>query len=93
MADLKGIKKGDKVILRLFTGAFVGAKVVEMADAKKIGFTKLNGVKMVFDKETGKQMIPEPKKPRFASYIEVYDEKVEAAEAAKKSSKKKSKEK
>ena len=87
MANLKSIKKGDKVMLRMFTGAFVEAKVVEMADAKKIGFTNKNGVKMVFDKETGKQITPEPKKPQFANYLEVYDADVEAAELAKKKNK------
>ena len=84
MANLKNIKKGDKVILRLFTGAFVGAKVVEKADAKQIGFTNVKGVKMIFDKATGKQISPEPKKPQFASYLDLYDEKVEKEEAAKK---------
>ena len=87
MANLKNIKKGDKVMLRMFTGAFVEAKVVEMADAKKIGFTNKNGVKMVFDKETGKQITPEPKKPQFANYLEEYDADVEATELAKKKNK------
>ena len=62
MANLKNIKKGDKVILRLFTGAFVGAKVVEKADAKQIGFTNVKGVKMIFDKATGKQISPKIRK-------------------------------
>lgn len=87
MANLKSIKKGDKVMLRMFTGAFVEAKVVEMADAKKIGFTNKNGVKMIFDKETGKQITPEPKKPQFANYLEEYDADVEAEELAKKKNK------
>ena len=84
MANLKSIKKGDKVLLRMFTGAFVDAKVVEMADAKRIGFTNNAGVKMVFNRETGKQITPEPKQPKFANFIEPYDADVEAAERAKK---------
>lgn len=84
MAELKGIKKGDKVLLRMFTGAFVETKVVEMADAKKIGFTNKSGVKMVFDKKTGKQVSPEPKAEKFANYIDPYDEGVEAEELKKK---------
>lgn len=84
MANLKSIKKGDKVLLRMFTGAFVDAKVVEMADAKRIGITNNSGVKMVFNRETGKQMTPEPKQPKFANFIEPYDADVEAAERAKK---------
>ena len=91
MANLKNIKKGDKVILRLFTGAFVEAKVVEMADAKKIGFTNKAGVKMVFDKATGKQITPEPKNARFANYLDDWDEKTEKEEAAKKLKKKEQK--
>ena len=89
MADLKSIKKGDKVILRMFTGAFVEAKTVEMADAKKIGFTNKKGIKMVFDKATGKQLQPEPKNERFANYLDEYDEKVEAEALAKKANRKK----
>ena len=84
MAELKGIKKGDKVLLRMFTGAFVETKVVEMADAKKIGFTTKSGVKMVFDKKTGKQVSPEPKAEKFANYIDPYDKGVEAEELKKK---------
>lgn len=87
MANLKNIKKGDKVILRMFTGAFVEAKVVEMADAKKIGFTNKKGIKMVFDKATGKQITPEPKKPQFANFIEEYDEEAEKEGLAKKNNK------
>lgn len=89
MANLKSIKKGDKVILRMFTGAFVEAKEVEMADAKKIGFTNKKGIKMVFDKETGKQIAPEPKNPKFANFIDDYDEKVEAEGLAKRAAKSK----
>ena len=91
MAELKSIKKGDKVLLRMFTGAFVEAKTVEMADAKKIGFTNKAGVKMVFDKATGKQILPEPKKPQFANFLTEYDEDVEAEALAKKNKPKKSK--
>lgn len=87
MANLKNIKKGDKVILRMFTGAFVEAKEVEMADAKRVGFTNKKGIKMVFDKATGKQVQPEPKSEKFANYIEEYDADVEKAEIEKKASK------
>lgn len=91
MANLKDIKKGDKVILRMFTGAFIEAKVVEMADAKKIGFTNKSGVKMVFDKATGKQIAPEPKNPKYANFIEEYDEEAEAEGLAKKNAPRKPK--
>ena len=91
MANLKNIKKGDKVILRMFTGAFIEAKVVEMADAKKIGFTSKAGVKMVFDKATGKQISPEPKNPKYANFVEEYDEEAEAEGLAKKNAPRKPK--
>ena len=84
MANLKSIKKGDKVILRMFTGAYVDTKTVEMADAKKIGFNAKNGTKMVFSKETGKQVSPEPKNDKYANYLDEYDAVVEAEEAVKK---------
>lgn len=84
MANLKSLKKGDKVILRMFTGAFVSAKTVEMADEKRIGLTNSSGKKMTFSKESGKQISPAPKSDRFASYVEVYDPEVEAEEKAKK---------
>lgn len=84
MAGLKDVSKGDKVILRLFTGAFVEAKTVEMADGTKIGFTNKKGVKMVFSKETGKQITPEPKSERFASFVEEYSEEAEKEGLAKK---------
>ncbi len=87
MANLKNIKKGDKVILRMFTGAFVEAKTVEMADAKKIGFTNKKGIKMVFDKATGKQIAPEPKNEKFANYLDDYDADVEAEALAKRNKK------
>lgn len=87
MANLSGIKKGDKVILRMFTGAFVETKEVEMADTNRIGFTNKKGIKMTFSKETGKQITPEPKSPKFANYVEEYSEEAEAEGLAKKARK------
>lgn len=88
MAGLNNVKKGDKVILRMFTGAFVETKEVEMADANRIGFTNKKGIKMTFDKATGKQISPEPKSPKFANFIEEYSEEAEAEGIAKKARKK-----
>ena len=88
MANLKSIKKGDKVMLRMFTGLFVETKTVEMADAKKLGFTSKSGVKTVFDKATGKQIEPKPKAEKYANFIEPYDAEVEKEELAKKNKKK-----
>ena len=83
MANLKNIKKDDKVIMRLFTGAFSGAKVVEKADKDFIYFTTGKGMSK-FSRKTGKMVDPAPKNETYANYIEEYDEDVEAEEIAKK---------
>ena len=84
MANLKSIKKGDKVILRMFTGAYVEAKEVEKADAKSLSFTNKKGIEMKFDKATGKQISPEPKKPVYANYVEEWTQEAEDEGKAKK---------
>ena len=83
MSDLANIKKGDKVIMRLFTGAFSGVKEVEKADKSYIYFTTGKGMSK-FSKKTGKMVDPAPKSERFANYVEEYDEKVAKAEEKKK---------
>lgn len=83
MANLKDIKKGDKVIMRLFTGAFSGAKTVEKADKDFIYFETGKGMSK-FSRKTGKMVEPAPKSEHFANYIEEYDADVEAEEVAKK---------
>ena len=83
MANLKNIKKGDKVIMRLFTGAFSGAKEVEKADKDFIYFTTGKGMSK-FSRKTGKMVEPAPKTEAYANYIEEYDADVAAEEAAKK---------
>ena len=82
MANLKNIKKGDKVIMRLFTGAFSGVKEVEKADKDFIYFTTGKGMSK-FSRKTGKMVEPAPKTEAYANYIEEYDADVEAEEAAK----------
>lgn len=77
--SLKDIKKGDKVIMRLFTGAYCGAKEVEKADANYVYFTTGKGMSK-FSKKTGKMVEPAPKNEKFANYIEEYDEKTVKAE-------------
>lgn len=83
MANLKNVKKGDKVIMRLFTGAFSGVKVVEKADANFIYFTTGKGMSK-FSRKTGKMVEPAPKNETYANFIEEYDADVEAEEVAKK---------
>ena len=81
---LANIKKGDKVIMRLFTGAFSGVKEVEKADKSFIYFTTGKGMSK-FSKKTGKMVDPAPKSERFANYIEEFDADVAKAEETKKS--------
>ena len=83
MSGLSGLKKGDKVIMRLFTGAFSGVKEIEKADKSYIYFTTGKGMSK-FSKKTGKMVDPAPKNERFANFIEEYDEKVAKAEEKKK---------
>ena len=83
MANLKNIKKGDKVIMRLFTGAYSGVKEVEKADKDFIYFTTGKGMSK-FSRKTGKMVDPAPKTEAYANYIEEYDPDVEAEEVAKK---------
>lgn len=81
--SLANVKKGDKVIMRLFTGAFSGVKEVEKADKNFIYFTTGKGMSK-FSRKTGKMLEPAPKNETYANYIEEYDEDVEAEEMAKK---------
>lgn len=83
MGNLKNIKKGDKVIMRLFTGAFSGVKEVEKADKDFIYFTTGKGMSK-FSRKTGKMVDPAPKNEAYANFIEEYDADVEAEEVAKK---------
>ena len=84
MASLKSLKKGDKVILRVFTGAYSSTKVVQMADANRVGIVSNSGIRMTFSKETGKQLTPAPKNVKFASYIDDWSAEVEKEECQKK---------
>lgn len=81
--SLANVKKGDKVIMRLFTGAFSGVKEVEKADKNFIYFTTGKGMSK-FSRKTGKMVEPAPKNETYANFIEEYDEEVEAEEMAKK---------
>lgn len=81
--SLANVKKGDKVIMRLFTGAFSGVKEIEKADKNFIYFTTAKGMSK-FSRKTGKMLEPAPKNETYANYIEEYDEDVEAEEMAKK---------
>lgn len=66
--SLATLKKGDTVILHMFTGIAVGVKEVLAADKATVTLeTRIGTAK--FSKKTGKQVSPAAKAPRFANFI------------------------
>lgn len=63
------VNKGDKVILKGFTGIKLGVFEVEKATEKSIVVLKKNGEKMVFSKKTGVQTNVEEGKEKYANSI------------------------
>lgn len=86
--SLANLKKGDTVILHMFTGIAVGVKEVLAADKTTVTLETRIG-KAKFSKKTGKQIEPQAKSERFANYITEDDGSYQPAE--KSTSKKKSK--
>ena len=66
--SLANLKKGDTVILHMFTGIAVGVKEVLAADKATVTLETRIG-KAKFSKKTGKQVEPKAKQERFANYI------------------------
>lgn len=87
--SLTSLKKGDTVILHMFTGIAVGVKEVLAADKTTVTLETRVG-KAKFSKKTGKQVEPKAKSERFANYITEDDGSYQPAEksAPKKKSKK-----
>lgn len=87
------VKKGDTVILHMFTGIPVGVKQVIKADKNTFTLATRKG-DTVFDKKTGYQIEPECKSDRYRNYCTEDDgsfedyRKGKAAKPAKKTSKK-----
>ena len=63
------LKKGEKVILKGFTGIKLGVFSVESTTKKTITVMKKNGDERVFDRKTGKQINVEEGKERYANSI------------------------
>lgn len=63
------MKKGDKVILKGFTGIKLGLFEVAAVTKKTITVMKKNGEEMIFDRKTGKQVNVEEGKERYANSI------------------------
>lgn len=82
------LKKGEKVILKGFTGIKLGVFEVTAATKKTITICKKNGDEMVFDKKTGKQINVEEGKERYANSI-MEDDGSYVAPSTKSASKKK----
>lgn len=66
--SLANLKKGDTVILHMFTGIAVGVKEVLAADKTTVTLETRIG-KAKFSRKTGKQVEPKAKNERFANYI------------------------
>lgn len=88
--SLANLKKGDTVILHMFTGIAVGVKEVLAADKNTVTLETRIG-KAKFSRKTGKQVEPKAKQDRFANYITEDDGSYEPSGAQAKASKKKSK--
>ena len=62
-------KKGDKVIVKGFTGIKLGVFEVASVTKKTITVNKKNGDEMIFDRKTGRQVNVEEGKERYANSV------------------------
>lgn len=62
-------KKGDKVILKGFTGIKLGVFEVVSVTKKTVTINKKNGDELVFDRKTGRQINVEEGKEKYANSI------------------------
>ena len=63
------LKKGDKVILKGFTGIKLGVFEIAAATKKTVTVVKKNGDEMIFDRKTGRQINVEEGKEKYANSI------------------------
>lgn len=63
------LKKGDKCIVKGFTGIKLGVFEVAAASKKTITVMKKNGDELIFDKKTGRQVNVEEGKEKYANSI------------------------
>ena len=63
------LKKGDKVILKGFTGIKLGVFEINSTTKKTVTILKKNGDEMIFDRKTGTQVNVEEGKERYANSI------------------------
>ena len=69
MSTLAKAKKGETVMLCVFTGMKIGPKEVVACDKSTITIHHNGKGDMVFDRKTGKLIKPLPNNPKFASFI------------------------
>lgn len=62
-------KKGDTVMLCMFTGMRVGPKEIVSCDKETVTINRNHKGEVTFDRKTGKQISPMPKAEKFASFI------------------------
>lgn len=62
-------KKGDKVIVKGFTGIKLGVFEVASVTKKTITVIKKNGDEMIFDRKTGRQVNVEEGKEKYANSV------------------------
>ena len=63
------LKKGDKVILKGFTGIKLAVFEIASATKKTVTIVKKNGDEMVFDRKTGRQINVEEGKEKYANSV------------------------
>lgn len=66
--SLASLKKGDTVILKMFTGCPVGVKTILAADKTTLTIETGKG-DTVFSKKTGKQIEPAPSQDKYANFV------------------------
>ena len=62
-------KKGDKVIVKGFTGIKLGVFEVASVTKKTVTVIKKNGDEMIFDRKTGRQVNVEEGKEKYANSV------------------------
>lgn len=60
-------KKGDKIIVKVFTGMKAGVFTVDSADKKTITVQAKNGKELIFDRKTGRQINTPEGKEKYAN--------------------------
>lgn len=73
MSTLAKVKKGETVMLCVFTGMKIGPKEVTACDKSTITINHRKKGDMTFERKTGKLIRPLPENPKFSSFIEEDD--------------------